>query len=69
MDVEFGDGKSYEKQPNILEQIAYRDTWGLGQDSFLSMIYERLLLMRDLLSNDGSIYVHCDWRVNSSIKK
>ena len=68
MNVEFGDGESYEKQPNILEQIAYRDTWGLGQDSFLSMIYERLLLMRDLLSDDGSIYVHCDWRVNSSMR-
>lgn len=68
MNVEFGDGESYEKQPNILEQIAYRDTWGMGQDSFLSMIYERLLLMRDLLSDDGSIYVHCDWRLNSSIR-
>ena len=68
MNIEFGDGESYEKQPNILEQIAYRDTWGLGQDSFLSMIYERLLLMRDLLSDDGSIYVHCDWRVNSSLR-
>lgn len=68
MNVEFGDGESYEKQPNILEQIAYRDTWGMGQDSFLSMIYERLLLMRDLLSDDGSIYVHCDSRVNSSLR-
>lgn len=68
MNVEIGDGESYEKQPNILEQLAYRDTWGLGQDSFLSMIYERLLLMRDLLSDDGSIYVHCDWRVNSSLR-
>jgi adenine specific DNA methylase Mod len=27
------------------------------------MIYERLLLMKDLLAEDGSIYVHCDWRV------
>ncbi|MDA7710517.1 site-specific DNA-methyltransferase [Flavobacteriaceae bacterium] len=69
MNVEFGDGESYEKQPNILEQIAYRDTWGLGQDSFLSMIYERLLLMRDLLSDDGSIYVHCDWRLSGSTRK
>ncbi len=68
MNVEFGDGESYEKQPNILEQIAYRDTWGLGQDSFLSMIYERLLLMRDLLSDDGSILLHCDHRLNSQIR-
>ena len=59
---------SYEKQPNVLEQIAYRDTWGLGADSFLSMIYERLILMRDLLADDGSIFVHCDWRLSASIR-
>ena len=67
MNVEIGDS-SYEKKPNVLEHIAYRDTWGKGSDSFLSMIFERLLLMRDLLSEDGSIYVHCDWRLNSSIR-
>ena len=59
---------SYEKKPNILEHIAYRDTWGLGADSFLSMIYERLILMKDLLSDDGSIYVHCDYRLNSQLR-
>ncbi len=59
---------NYEKSPNILEQIAYRDTWGDGQNSYLSMMYERLVLMRDLLSEDGSIYVHCDWRVNSLLR-
>jgi hypothetical protein len=32
------------------------------------MIYERLILMRDLLASDGSIYVHCDWRVNAFIR-
>ena len=68
MNIEVGDGESYGKKPNILEEIAYRDTWGLGQDSFLSMIYERLLLMKDLLADDGSIYVHCDWRVNSNMR-
>ena len=67
MDVQIGD-QSLEKKPNVLEQLAYRDTWGLGQDSFLSMIYERLVLMRDLLADDGSIYVHCDWRVTSSLR-
>jgi adenine-specific DNA-methyltransferase len=69
MNVEFGDGENYEKQPNILEQIAYRDTWGLGQDSFLSMIYERLLLMRDLLSDDGSIYLHIDHRTEHNVRQ
>lgn len=67
MDVQIGD-QSLEKKPNVLEQLAYRDTWGLGQDSFLSMIYERLILMRDLLAEDGSIFVHCDWRLTSKIK-
>jgi DNA modification methylase len=67
MDIEIG-GDTFTKKPNILEEIAYRDTWGKGADSFIAMIYERLVLMRDLLAEDGSIYVHCDWRVNSFIR-
>ncbi|MEO6332504.1 MAG: site-specific DNA-methyltransferase [Gemmatimonadaceae bacterium] len=67
MDIEIG-GETFHKEPNILEQIAYRDTWGGGADSFISMIYERLILMRDLMHEDGSIYVHCDWRVNEFIR-
>ena len=67
MDVEVGD-ESFTKKPGVLEELAYRDTWGKGQDSFIAMIYERLSLMRDLLADDGSIYVHCDWRVNSYIR-
>ena len=67
MDIKIG-GDTFTKKPNILEEIAYRDTWGKGADSFINMIYERLILMRDLLADDGSIYVHCDWRVNSFIR-
>ena len=67
MDVEIGED-TLVKKPNILEEIAYRDTWGKGTDSFLAMIYERLLLMKDLLSPTGLIYVHCDWRVNSFLR-
>jgi len=67
MDIEIG-GDTFTKKPNILEEIAYRDTWGKGADSFIAMIYERLVLMRDLLAEDASIYVHCDWRVNSLIR-
>ncbi len=48
MDIEIG-GETFHKEPNLLEQIAYRDTWGRGADSFISMIYERLVLMRDLM--------------------
>ena len=67
MDIEVGDN-TFTKKPNILEEIAYRDTWGRGTDSFIAMIYERLILMKDLLAIDGSIYVHCDWRVNSFMR-
>ena len=67
MDIEIGDD-TFTKKPGILEEIAYRDTWGRGADSFISMIYERLKLMRDLLAEDGCIYVHCDWRVSAYIK-
>ncbi|WIG55652.1 MAG: Adenine-specific DNA methyltransferase [Rhodanobacteraceae bacterium] len=67
MDVEIG-GETFHKEPNLLEQIAYRDTWGRGTDSFISMIYERLILMRDLLAEDGSLYLQCDYRVNSYIR-
>jgi site-specific DNA-methyltransferase (adenine-specific)/adenine-specific DNA-methyltransferase len=67
MDIEIG-GETFHKEPNILEQIAYRDTWGRGADSFIAMIYERLILMRDLMAEDGSIYVHCDWRVSAYLR-
>ena len=67
MKIEVG-GDSFTKRPNVLEELAYRDTWGRGADSFVAMIYERLQLMHDLLANDGSIYVHCDYRVNSLIR-
>lgn len=67
MPIKIGDD-TFTKTPNILEEIAYRDTWGEGADSYLSMIYKRLLLMRDLLAEDGSIYMHCDWRLNSHIR-
>ena len=67
MDIEIG-GETFHKEPNLLEQIAYRDTWGRGADSFIAMIYERLILMRDLMHSDGSIYVHCDWRVTAFIR-
>lgn len=67
MDIEVGDD-TFTKKPNILEEIAYRDTWGKGADSFIAMVYERLVLMRDLLAEDGSIYVHCDWRVTAHVR-
>ncbi|MFZ4125035.1 MAG: DNA methyltransferase [Rickettsiales bacterium] len=67
MDIEIGDD-TFTKEPTVLEELAYRDTWGKGTDSFIAMIYERLVLMRDLLADDGSIFVHCDYRVNAFIR-
>ena len=67
MDIEIGDDV-FTKKANVLEELAYRDTWGKGADSFIAMIYERLSLMHDLLAEDGSIFVHCDWRVDGYIR-
>ena len=54
---------SFVKQPSIIEQKAYRDTWGRGMDSYLQWFYETAILLRELLSEKGSIYVHLDWHV------
>jgi len=67
MKIEVGE-ETFTKEANVLEEIAYRDTWGKGADSYLAMIYERLKLMRDLLSEDGTIYVHCDWRLDAHMR-
>lgn len=57
-----------EQKPTVLEQFAYSDTWKDGTVSYLSMIYPRLVLMRELLSEQGSIYVHIDWHVGHYVK-
>ena len=67
INVELG-GEEIGKQPSTMELIAYRDTWGKGDNSFISMIASRLKIMRDLLSPTGSIYVHVDYRTTSYIK-
>jgi len=67
IDIEIGD-ETFSKEPSIVEELAYRDTWGKGADSYLAMLYERLLLIHSLLANDGSIFVHCDYRVEAKIR-
>ncbi len=57
-----------EKEPSIIEQRAYRDTWSGGIASYLKYMYERLSLMKDLLAEEGSIYVHLDWHVGHYVK-
>lgn len=61
-------GETAEKKQSIIEEIAYRDTWGKGISSYLTMMYERLKLMHNLLAENGSIYVHIDWRVTAFMK-
>lgn len=69
MQVQIGEeGEAVQKEQSILEAVAYRDTWGKGTDSYLHMMYERLTLMRELLSERGSIYVHCDWRMSGLLR-
>ncbi len=69
MDVPIGDGKeTVEKDQSTLEMVAYRDMWGKGTDSYLHMMFERLSLMKELLSEKGCIYVHCDWHVTHLLR-
>jgi len=56
------------KEHSIIEEKAYRDTWGNGLDSYFQMMYERLVLMKELLAENGSIYVHLDWHVGHYVK-
>jgi adenine-specific DNA-methyltransferase len=57
-----------EKEPSIIEERAYKDTWSGGIASYLKYMYERLVLMRELLAENGSIYVHLDWHVCHYVK-
>lgn len=57
-----------EKEPSIIEERAYKDTWSNGIASYLKYMYERLVLMRELLAENGSIYVHLDWHVGHYVK-
>jgi DNA modification methylase len=61
MDVAVGE-ESFNKEPSVLEQLAYRDTWGKGAESFVNMIYQRLRLLQELMADDASIFLHCDSR-------
>jgi adenine-specific DNA-methyltransferase len=58
----------FVKEPSIIEQKAYRDTWGKGLDSYMQWFYETALLLKELLADDGSIYVHLDWHIGHYAK-
>jgi len=57
------ENEEFTKEPSVIEQKAYRDTWGQGLDSYLQWFYESIVMLRELLSSDGSIYVHLDYHV------
>jgi adenine-specific DNA-methyltransferase len=61
-------GVELEQRPTVIEQFAYSDTWSKGTVSYLEMITPRLVLMRELLSDRGSIFVHLDWHVSHYVK-
>jgi adenine-specific DNA-methyltransferase len=61
-------GEEIIKEQSIIEEKAYRDTWGRGIDSYLQMLHERLMLMRDLLAETGAILVHADVHMGPYIK-
>ena len=61
-------GVDIQQKPTVIEQFAYVDTWEMGTLSYLKMIYPRLVLMKELLSDRGSIYVHIDWHIGAYVK-
>ncbi len=61
-------GTDIQQKPTVIEQFAYADTWEQGTISYLRMLYSRLTLMKELLSERGSIYVHIDWHVGHYVK-
>ena len=61
-------GTKFEQRPTVIEQFAYTDTWKEGTISYLKMMYPRLVLMRELLSDTGSLYYHIDWHIDAYIK-
>ena len=69
MNLTIGDeNESFEKDQSALEMVAYRDTWGRGADSYLQMLYDRLVVVRDLLAEHGSLYVHLGPGVSHLVK-
>src|SRR6202030_9098 len=69
MNVAIGDeNEMVEKDQSTLEFVAYQDTWGRGTDSYLHMMHERIVLIRDLLSDSGTLYLHTDWHVGHFLK-
>jgi len=67
IEVEIGE-QTMEREPTIIEEVSYRDTWSKVSNSYLSMISTRLHMMRELLADSGSIVVHCDYRLEAQLR-
>jgi len=61
-------GEEVFKEQSVIEEKAYRDTWGSGVDTYLEMLVPRLRLIRDLLSEKGSLFIHLGVQVNHFIR-
>ncbi|GAB4310990.1 MAG: site-specific DNA-methyltransferase [Candidatus Bipolaricaulota bacterium] len=61
-------GEEVFKEQSVIEEKAYRDTWGQGSASYLSMMTDRIRLMHDLLAPSGTIVLHCDWHVGHALR-
>ena len=68
IDPPFAVGADFTAALGGVNALAYRDTWDGGLSAFLSMMYERLLLIRELLAEDGSLYLHCDYRTAAHMR-
>ncbi len=58
--------KERGEEQSLFEQIQYTDMW--KNDEYLQFMYERFILLRELLSEQGSIYVHCDWHKSHHLR-
>jgi adenine specific DNA methylase Mod len=68
INIKIGDKNEVTKEPSAIEEVAYRNMWKEGPSSFLQYMYERLKLMRELLADDGVIYVRFDYHYSHYIK-
>jgi adenine-specific DNA-methyltransferase len=67
-DADGTETSSFTKEPSILEQKAYRDTWGRGLESYLNWVYEAVVLLHELLADDGSMYLHVEPDVGNYVR-
>ncbi len=68
IDVAIGDGEIFNKEPSVIENFAYRNTWNREGNSFLQMLYERLYLMKELLRDDGVLVLRIDFHWGHYVK-